>query len=135
MIKIAYGESNFQRLIKEKCFYYDRTMFIEKLENNTSSYIYYLRPRRFGKSLFIMMLHYYYGLEHKSKFGEIFDNLYIGKKPTELANGYLVLSFEFSGIMNDTPQHTFEGFLSNVKSGVSRFLSRYAQYFPEKVRL
>ena len=53
MIKILYGESNFKKLRVKKCFYQDRTSFIETLENWTSNYIVFLRPRRFGKSLFV----------------------------------------------------------------------------------
>jgi hypothetical protein len=134
MIKIPYGKSNFRDVIAEKYFYQDRTMFIRKLEEDTSGLIFYLRPRRFGKSLFVSMLRYYYGLEHKEKFAEIFSDLAVGKKPTAFANGYLVLIFEFSGIMTDTWQHTFEGFLANVKGGVQGFLTEYKQFFTETQR-
>ncbi len=134
MIKIPYGESNFKRLIEDGFFYQDRTMFISQLETDTSSFLFYLRPRRFGKSLFVTMLHYYYGLEHKERFEQLFGKLAIGKKPTAYANSYLVLSLEFSRILTDTPKHTFEGFLSNVKSAVSAFLHHYKQYFTEEQR-
>jgi hypothetical protein len=129
MIIIPYGESNFQRLIGDKAFYQDRTMYIRQLEETTSRFLFYLRPRRFGKSLFVSMLWYYYGLEHKEKFENIFGKLAVGKKPTALANGYLVLTFEFSGIMTDTPKHTFEGFFSKVIDSTRDFLSEYKQFF------
>jgi Predicted AAA-ATPase/PD-(D/E)XK nuclease superfamily len=129
MIKISYGESNFQRLIDDKAFYQDHSMYIRALEENAPRFLFYLRPRRFGKSLFVSMLRYYYGLEHKEKFEDMFGKLAVGKKPTALANSYLVLVFEFSGIMTDTPKHTFEGFLSNVLDGVSSFLTEYKQFF------
>jgi Predicted AAA-ATPase/PD-(D/E)XK nuclease superfamily len=132
MIRIGYGKSNFESVRVENYFYQDRTMYIRKLEEDTSGLIFYLRPRRFGKSLFVSALRYYYGLEHKDRFTELFGDLAIGKKPTALANGYLVMRFDFSSITTDTAQHTFDGFLSNVKSGVSRFLSTYKEYFPEK---
>ncbi len=132
MIRIGYGKSNFKDVIDEGYFYQDRSKYIRKLEEETSGLIFYLRPRRFGKSLFVSMLRYYYGLEHKEKFGEIFGNLAIGKKPTALANGYMVLTFEFSGVMTDTAQHTYEGFLLKVRGSVDVFMSKYPQYFPEK---
>jgi Predicted AAA-ATPase/PD-(D/E)XK nuclease superfamily len=132
MIKIPYGQSNFQRVIKEDFFYQDRTMFIRQLEDDTSGLVFYLRPRRFGKSLFVSMLDYYYGIEHKEQFEQLFGKLAIGKKPTLKANSYLVLSFEFSRILTDTSQNIFEGFLNNVKEGVSNFLKKYTIFFNEK---
>ena len=129
MIKIPYGESNFKGIREENYFYQDRTMYIRKLEENTSRLLIYLRPRRFGKSLFISMLDCYYGIEHKEQFNMLFGDLAIGKKPTDKANSYLILSFEFSRILTDTPQHTFDGFTSNVREGVESFLAKYKQYF------
>lgn len=132
MIRIPYGKSNFKDIIVEKYFYQDHSAYIRKLEDETSGLLFYLRPRRFGKSLFVSMLRYYYGLEHKERFFELFGKLAIGKKPTPLANGYLVLVFEFSGIMTDTPKHTYQGFLSNVLDGVSGFLTQYKQFFTKE---
>ncbi len=133
MVKIPYGISNFEILIKEAYFYQDRTMYIQKLET-ISPFLFYLRPRRFGKSLFITMLNYYYGIEHKEKFGQLFGKLAIGKKPTVRANTYLVLSLEFSRVLTDTPQSTFSGFLNNVRSAVGLFMKEYAAYFTEEQR-
>ena len=134
MIKISYGESNFQRLIEDKAFYQDHSMYIRALEERAPRFLFYLRPRRFGKSLFVSMLRYYYGLEHKEEFDRIFGKLAIGKKPTAMANGYLVLTFEFSGIMTDTPKHTFEGFLSKITDSTRLFLTEYKQFFTEEQR-
>ena len=80
MIRIPYGASDLQSMILENYFYQDRTNFLEKLEAWGSKYLVFLRPRRFGKSLFISTLHYYYGLEYKKNFESIFGNLYIGKR-------------------------------------------------------
>jgi Predicted AAA-ATPase/PD-(D/E)XK nuclease superfamily len=129
MVKIRYAESNFQALIKDGYFYQDRTEYIEKLEQWASKFPIFLRPRRFGKSLFLMTLHYYYGLEHKELFQTLFGNLYIGQHPTDEANTYMVLSFDFSGIQTTTHESTYKGFLTNVISGVRRFLSVYKMYF------
>jgi Predicted AAA-ATPase/PD-(D/E)XK nuclease superfamily len=132
MIKIPYGISDFEKVIRENYFYEDRTQFIEKLEQWSSSYPVFLRPRRFGKSLFINKLHLYYGLEHKDKFSSIFNNLYIGQHPTALANSYMVLSFEFSRIDTATHESTYEGFLQNVLEGVNIFLTSYNIFFTEE---
>jgi Predicted AAA-ATPase/PD-(D/E)XK nuclease superfamily len=129
MLKIPYGQSNFASVIKNGYFYQDRSNYIRELEEKSPKFIYYLRPRRFGKSLFVSMLHYYYGLEHQSEFQNMFGKLNIGKKPTPLANQYMVLSFEFSSIQTNTAENTLGGFLSNVRAGVSNFLYQYSAFF------
>ena len=68
MIKIPYGISDFEGLILNNYFYQDRTNYIEVLEQKASRFAVFLRPRRFGKSLFISTLHHYYGLEYKENF-------------------------------------------------------------------
>jgi len=132
MIKIPYGESDFKTLIAGNYFYQDRTNFIEQLEKWNSKYPVFLRPRRFGKSLFISTLHHYYGLEHKDEFQALFGNLYIGQHPTEAANSYLVLRFEFSRIDTRTPESTYQGFLTNVILGVRTFLGAYSHFFSKE---
>lgn len=122
MIKIPYGESDFKKLIEKNFFYQDRTHFIPELEAWSSQYQVFLRPRRFGKSLFISILHYYYGLEYATNFQNIFGKYYIGKNPTEEANQYLVLRFEFSRINTKTHETTYAGFLRNVRSGGEKHL-------------
>lgn len=130
-MKLPYGESNFKTVIEEGYFYQDRSMFIRELEDKATKYLFYLRPRRFGKSLFVSMLYYYYGLEHKDLFNDLFGKLDIGKQPTPLANQYLVLKFEFSRIDTDTFKGTFEGFQSNVLFGVQDFFTQYGEWFTE----
>ena len=129
MVKILYGESSFQKLRVQKRYYEDRTSFIETLENWTSNYPVFLRPRRFGKSLFISTLHYYYGLEYKEDFVPLFGDLYIGQHPTELANSYMVLVFDFSGIDTATHESTYRGFLRNVISAARLFIGAYRTFF------
>lgn len=132
MLKIPYGQSDFTKVILDGYFYQDRTAFIRDLET-VPTFLYYLRPRRFGKSLFISMLHHYYALEHQPKFEKLFGHLAIGQNPTPLANTYMVLSFEFSRIMTNTPENTFNGFLSNVREGVRAFLNQYIAVFPTEI--
>ncbi len=132
MLKIPYGESNFVTVIKDGYFYQDRTAYIRDLET-LPKFLYYLRPRRFGKSLFVSMLQHYYGMEHRAKFDLLFGKLNIGKKPTPLANQYMVLSFEFSRIQTNTPENTINGFLSNVREGVGLFLNQYKTFFPTSI--
>jgi hypothetical protein len=132
MLKLPYGESNFPKVITQGFFYQDRTDYINDLEG-MPRFIYYLRPRRFGKSLFVSMLEHYYGLEHQSEFNNIFGKLAIGKKPTPMANQYMILKFEFSGIQTNTPENTFKGFLKTVRDSVRVFLAQYEAIFPIEI--
>jgi hypothetical protein len=132
MLKIPYGQSDFKKVILDGYFYQDRTSFIRDLEA-LPTFLFYLRPRRFGKSLFVSMLEHYYGVEYQAQFGAIFAQLDIGKNPTPLANKYMILSFEFSRIQTSTPEKTFDGFLKNVREGVSAFLEKYKTFFPKSL--
>ena len=129
MLKIPYGQSYFKGLIEDGFFYQDRTEYIRMIEDYDSRFLFFLRPRRFGKSLFVSMLHHYYGLEHQSNFQKLFGHLAIGQRPTPLANQMLVLLFEFSRINTDTPESTFQGFYHAVATAVRDFLGNYAVYF------
>ena len=128
-MKLPYGISNFARLIEDGYAYVDKTGYIEQLENEPAPFIFFLRPRRFGKSLFVSMLSYYYGLEHQERFDSLFGQFYIGTNPTSRANTYAVLKFEFSRIDTSTPEHTQQGFHANVLLGIENFEKRYQQTF------
>jgi hypothetical protein len=132
MIKIPYGISNFEMLVSNDYIYIDRTPFIERLENINYRYIFFLRPRKFGKSLFLSTLNYYYNLSHQDKFQSLFGQYYIGQKPTELANQYLILQLDFSQIPTSSFEDTFHGFLYNVKNGAMEYYKEYTQFFDEK---
>jgi len=86
-----------------------------------------LRPRRFGKSLFVSQLRYYYGKEYKDHFNKIFGNCYIGQNPTSKANTYHVLHFEFSRIDTNTETSTYEDFLENTRNGIKTFIKQYGK--------
>ncbi|WP_330665028.1 AAA family ATPase [Tepidibacter sp.] len=79
--KIPYGISNFEQMIEENYLYIDKTKYIEILESY-APYQFFIRPRRFGKSLFLSTLENYYDINKKDKFEDLFNNLYIGKNPT-----------------------------------------------------
>lgn len=125
MLKLPYGVSNFSQLASEAYYFVDRTPFIAQLEQMNERYLFYLRPRRFGKTLFVSMLQCYYGLEYAAEFANIFGNYAIGQKPTPLANRYLVLKLDFSHINTQTSESTYQGFLNNVKFGIKDFLTAY----------
>jgi hypothetical protein len=127
MKKIIYGESNFRKIkINNDYLYIDKTKHIETLENLNESFVIFLRPRRFGKSLFLSTLQYYYDENSAPEFEAIFHDTYIGKNPTPLKSSYRILFFEFSGINTDSGMETiYEGFKDNLKLAIRRYFVRY----------
>lgn len=73
MKKIPYGISDYEKLIRQNFYYVDKTMYLEELENLGDTLV-FLRPRRFGKTLFTSMMGYYYDINSKDKFNELFKN-------------------------------------------------------------
>jgi hypothetical protein len=132
MRKLPYGISNFAEIPKRDYFFADKTPFLAKLEDLGEKYIFFLRPRRFGKSLWISLLQHYYGVQYKERFQELFGKYYIGKNPTENANNYLVLTFDFSGIDTSTADKTYQGFLQKVFYGIDSFLEDYKAFFTKE---
>ena len=127
MKKIIYGESNFRKIkINNDYFYIDKTDYIEKLENISESFLIFLRPRRFGKSLFLSTLQYYYDENSKDEFEAMFHDTYIGQHPTPLKNSFRILFFEFSGINIDAGmEDIYNGFSRNVNLAVYRYFKDY----------
>ncbi len=127
MKKIIYGNSNFRKIkINNDYLYIDKTPFIEKLEKANEDFVIFLRPRRFGKSLFLSTLQYYYDENSADEFEQIFSDTYIGKNPTPLKSSYRILFFEFSGINTDSGMEIiYEGFKDNIKSAIYRYFSNY----------
>ena len=93
--RIPYGMMNFVSVRRDDCYYVDKTRFIPTIEQANKFFI-YIRPRRFGKSLTISMLHHYYDVLAKDMFEELYGDLYIGQHPTPERNSYLVLYLNFS---------------------------------------
>ncbi len=97
MKALPYGISDFPRIRCEDYYYVDKSRFIEMLERQPP-YLFLIRPRRFGKSLFLAMLEAYYSIDYAGRFEELFGGLYIGQHPTKRHNSYMVLRFNFSAI-------------------------------------
>ena len=131
MLKLPQGKSNFRELVRGGFHYVDKTPFVRILEDFSNSYVFFLRPRRFGKSLFVSMMMHYYGEQHKDEFQALFGKYDIGRNPTPLANSYLVLLFEFSGLETSNRDSIKKGFLKNVLQGINDFFNTYS-YFNTK---
>lgn len=98
--RIPYGMMNFVAVREDNCYYVDKTRFIEKVEK-ANKYFFFIRPRRFGKSLTMSMLHHYYDINAVDKFERLYGNLYIGKHPTPNHNKYLILYLNFAVVNAD----------------------------------
>ena len=128
MIKqVPYGISDFNRLRRDNLYYVDKTMYLPLLENE-ASYLFFIRPRRFGKSIFISMLHAYYDIGLKDKFDEMFGDLWIARHPTPLRNRFLVLHLDFSQV-GGTIEQLEENFNSYCNVKLDGFISDYRQYY------
>ena len=85
--RIPYGISSFTEVVEQNQYYVDKTMYLPMLEDQPH-YLIFIRPRRFGKSLFGDMLRSYYDLSQKENFQQLFGDLWIGKHPTPLQGKY-----------------------------------------------
>ena len=123
-MKIPYGLSNFKDIITEGYLYVDKTAYIETLEQEGKFNI-LLRPRRFGKSLFLSTLWHYYDIRYKDAFSTLFSGLSTGRNPTPLRNSYQILAFDFSGIATGTPEVIMSEFDRKVRTALYGFLTTY----------
>jgi hypothetical protein len=125
MKRIPYGQSNYKNLVEDNYIYIDKTPYLEKLEAYDSTYIFFLRPRRFGKSLFTSVLANYYDINEKDNFEKLFGHTYIGENPTPKRNSYYILKFNFTGLNSDTKEELEKTFISTIKESFDDFISDY----------
>ena len=125
MKKLPYGISDYEKLIQGNYYYVDKTKYIEKLENLSEIYVMFLRPRKFGKTLFTSVLENYYDVKKKNKFEELFGKTYIGKNPTKLKNSYHILRFNFSGIDTSSVDATIKSFKNRTIAVIKKFIENY----------
>ena len=122
---MPYGISNYEKMINDGYYYVDKTKYIEKLENLPETNIMFLRPRKFGKTLFTSVLENYYDKNKADKFESLYGNTYIGKNPTKLKNTYCILRFNFSGINTENEETTMRGFKEKVSIFIDSFAKKY----------
>ena len=125
MKKLPYGISNYEELIKDGYYYIDKTEYIEILENLAEKRIMFLRPRKFGKTLFTSTLENYYDIKKVDEFETLYGNTYIGKNPTKLRNSYHILKFNFSGIDTTNEETTIKGFKEEITISITGFTQKY----------
>lgn len=130
--RIPYGVSDFVDVMERNQYYVDKTMYIPKLEEEADC-LFFIRPRRFGKSLFLSMLHAYYDCSTKGKFQEWFGNLWIGKHPTSQQGKFQILHLDFSQVGGNIAQLE-ENFNSYLGVELNEFMDVYGEYYPEETR-
>lgn len=124
---VPYGVADFATVIEQNLYYVDKTMFIPELEKQPRN-LFFIRPRRFGKSIFLSMLYSYYDCTQSHKFQSLFGNLWIGQHPTSLQGKYQVLFLDFSQITGniDKLETKFNSYLS---INLDAFVRQYSEYY------
>ena len=127
MKKIMYGVTDFALMRRENAYFVDRTGMIRELEK--TRYAMFLRPRRFGKSLWCAVLQCYYDIDYASQFDEFFGGLDIGANPTPEHGKYLFIDFNFTGVEKqfDRVQESFNDYCSER---LDVFAERHAGLLP-----
>ena len=130
--RIPYGMQNFEDVIKEDCYYVDKTPFIEQIEES-NKYFFFIRPRRFGKTLTLSMLENYYDINKKDKFDEIFGKLYIGQNPTPEHSTYLIIHLNFAEVAAGLDDYK-DGLDNHCRLVFNFFCDIYAHILPANTK-
>ena len=128
--EVPYGVADFAKVIEQNLYYVDKTMFLPEIEKQPRN-LFFIRPRRFGKSIFLSMLYSYYDCKQKDKFQKLFGNLWIGKHPTLLQGHYQTLYLDFSQITGkiDVLEEKFGTYMS---INLNAFVRYYADSYQEE---
>ena len=127
--RIPYGISSFKQVREENKYLVDKTMYFEKMEL-AGNFLFLVRPRRFGKSLFLNMLEAYYDINEKDSFDKLFAGLYVADHPTEYRNRYQVMHLDFSQVGSDV-ERLQEDFNFYLGVRCDAFARKYARFYPE----
>ncbi len=130
--QIPYGITDFERIRTGNYYYVDKTRYIAEVERG-ASFLFLIRPRRFGKSLFLNLMRWYYDINQKDRFEEIFGGLYIASHPTPERGKYLVLDFNFSEV-NPDPEQLIRSFDDHCATRFRKFAYFYERLFAPDFR-
>ena len=125
--RLPYGINDFEAVIEQNQYYVDKTMYLPLLENQPSN-IFFIRPRRFGKSIFLSMLHAYYDCSKKEKFQTLFGDLWVGKHPTPLQGKYQILHLDFSYV-GGSIEKLEENFNMYLRVKLDGFMRVYQEFY------
>ena len=125
--RLPYGINDFEAVMEQNQYYVDKTMYLPLLENQPSNII-FIRPRRFGKSIFLSMLHAYYDCSKKEKFQTLFGDLWVGKHPTPLQGKYQILHLDFSYV-GGSIEKLEENFNMYLRVKLDGFMRVYQEFY------
>ena len=128
--EIPYSVSDFREIVRSNMYYVDKTMYIPLLEDQPRN-LFFIRPRRFGKSLLLSMMCAYYDINLADRFEELFGNLWIGSHPTPNRGKFQILFFDFSRIGGDI-EHLSENFNNYCNICIDNFIQKYSKYYNPK---
>ena len=126
---IPYGISDFENMRQLNGYYVDNTWGIPLLE--ALPYQLFLRPRRFGKSLLLSILHYYYDMNYADRFDELFGGTWIHEHPTASRSHYLVLHLDFSEVGGETLEDMQQSFEDSCVIALDGFMEYYEERLPK----
>jgi len=134
-MKFPYGLADFSSIRREGYFYQDRTHYIRLVEERGKQLV-FLRPRRFGKSLWVSILAHYYDVALADEFALLFDDLAIGQDPTPLHNQHFILRWDFSkvavaGAVEEITQNLYD----HINARISDFGERYADWLKHTLEI
>ena len=121
---IPYGVARFEQVRKENSYYVDKTMYLPQLEE-MNNYLFLIRPRRFGKSVFVSMMQDYYDMAKADEFDTLFDGLWIKEHPTKLKNAFQVIYFDSSQV-SGSEERLRPSFNSYCGAVIDGFMEKYA---------
>ena len=130
--RIPYGMMNFVAVREDNCYYVDKTRFIEKVEK-ANKFFFFIRPRRFGKSLTMSMLRHYYDINQTDKFDSLYGNLYIGKHPTPNHNKYLIIYLNFAVVNADLGNYR-SALDAHCRTEFTILCDRYSSLLPSNLK-
>ena len=129
LLNNPYGQSSFCNFRTNDTAYADKTGFIAKLDKkSTSRYPVLLRPRRFGKSTFVMMLKCFYDISYRDRYDELFSGTHIYSLNLPAHNTYHVIDFDFSKISGNDTCSLVNSFVVALNRGIGNFRKRYPDF-------
>lgn len=132
MKRIPYGIGDYRRIRELDCYYVDKTHFIPLIEESPL-YLFSIRPRRFGKTLWLTLLQSYYDINFADEFDFLFGDTYIGQNPTAERNSYLVLFLNFA-LVNPKVDWVEGSFEDNGTVAIESFLRSYERFFSDEAQ-
>ena len=128
--KLPEAMTDFKKIIEKNYAFVDKTRFLEVYEESGTSVSMFLRPRRFGKTMFTELLRYYYDIALQEEADLLFKGRYIASHPTSLKNSYYVLQFDLSGVDTRSSESMTRSFIKRVLIGIADFYIRYPKFAP-----